>query len=378
MSTDLLKIKTPNVVWLGNHAYVTAPESLEPFLQELRDSEYKVQSMREDPEHTKHYSSTEAMLKAPGGYLWYCSLQDLNRAVCGSCQEYISTVGTRYHGHTCEKCGAILYLDIKDGSRVEFQFKNERQGIFDPELVLAAQEWDADAGWLYLYPEVAEYNRKGYRSFSAEEAQSYLDSHSAHYERIERNGKEVLKMAYHRHGFMEPRNDEDVIEVRDTYDHYWNSRSVKLWHGKEYNEIGNDLPIPESITVYESWHWAPLSPSPRLHEQVMLAAGQIADQGWYHQDGRVGIYEGAWINMRTFVEHFTTLDVAEWDRTRFRTDGPGAIADIAHFCSPDAVITNEPNVGNALIVLGKVMENKPLTKQEAREGKRGLRDFFRR
>lgn len=76
--------------------------------------------------------------------------------------------------------------------------------------------------------------------------------------------------------------------------------------------------------------------------------------------------------MREFVKHFTTLDVKAWDRALFRTDGPGCIEDIAHFCSSAPHIENRPNIGNTLVAAAKELEQKPLSEKECREAWRGL------
>ena len=95
----------------------------------------------------------------------------------------------------------------------------------------------------------------------------------------------------------------------------------------------------ESCSIYETWHWAPLAPSARLHAKVMSAAGQVSRQDYYHQDGRPAFSSLVYGRFEKFIEHFTELDHEEFRNAvrRMRHDGPGFIEDFAAFCSGEEV-----------------------------------------
>ena len=101
----------------------------------------------------------------------------------------------------------------------------------------------------------------------------------------------------------------------------------------------------------------------------------MSDKGYYYQDGRQAFYEGQWKEMAKFVRHFTVLDGDRFDTAwpKFRNSGPGGIDDLAHFCHGNPIVENRPNIGNALVAAGKLMEGQTLTEDEKREGLRGAK-----
>ena len=370
-----LQLKTPGVIWVGWDLYIESPNALIPTLDELRAIGYTVESLREDEYRHKEGTTVEQMEQG-GWSLWYCRLEGIRHGKCKSCQAYISTQGIQSHGHTCENCGAITYLKIQDGSTVRFSFVGERS-YFPPELHMKAYRWDAEQSDLYLYPEPLEYGGLGV--LHGEKAREYLAKHHDKWERVEVDGLSYLKVKYVNSPWTQDHEDVSTIDMSDTSNHYWGHKIVRLWEGKEYGEWDMKFPVPESISVYEAWHWAPLQPSPKLHEEIIHAAGMVSDQGYYYQDGRAAFYAVHWERMRVFVEHFTTLDIDEWDKAanRFRHDGPGAIADIARFCSSSPQITNKPNFGNSIVALGKALSGEKLTDKELEAAADGLRDPHR-
>ena len=371
MNDPDLQFKTPGTVWVGHDLYIDRPEAVQPLLAELREIGYEIKDCREDYRRKEHGVSVEQMEK-DGAYLWYAHLNDIRRGKCGSCQSYISTQGIGHHGHVCEVCGAITYLHIKDGSGVRFSFAGEA-GFLPPQLQMKAYKWDAEQGHLYLYPEPLKSGSWGVRS--GDEALDLLAKHQDKYERVDLDGKALLKMRY-ADSWEAKDHEQDSIEVSEVYDHYWNHKIVRLWEGKEYGEWGN-FPLPESMVIYEAFHWSPLQPSPTLHERIIHAAGMVVDQGYYYQDGRAAFDGIHWQRMRVFVDHFTAIDVTEWDKAehRFRRDGPGAIADIARFCSDNPKITNKPNRGNTLVAMSKIFSGQSLTSEEVDAAKRGMTEW---
>ena len=71
--------------------------------------------------------------------------------------------------------------------------------------------------------------------------------------------------------------------------------------------------------------------------------------------------------MRPFVEHFTELDIGEWDKLMRTADrsGPGMIRTIAAFCAGEsAVVRDEPNMWNLLNGISKFASGRQLDEGE--------------
>lgn len=161
-----------------------------------------------------------------------------------------------------------------------------------------------------------------------------------------------------------------VINTVDILGHKHNFSIVKLYQGKEYSEYGN-LPVEESFSIYEAWHWAPLAPSPSLHEKIIHAAGMVSDAGYYHQDGSAAFYGIHLQRMRLYVEHFTTIPLDRWDAMiqRAPKSGPGMIKTLAAFCQgtdvKNAVFENKPNIGNLIDGFSKMVSGRDITNGES-------------
>ena len=350
-----LTFNTRGATWIADSLYVESPEALDSVLNEIRTVGYNVENLRECDSRAKDGTTVDQMEK-DGWSLWYCSLKDIRYGKCGSCNEYISIRGILSHGHQCEKCGVVTYLDMIEGSRVRFHFAGDEAWF--RHLEMKVYFWDADHGDLYLYPDPIETGSS--ITLSGERAQAYLQEFKDKWEEVVYEGKILYKVKYLNSSYVE---DISTINVSETMKHHWNHKIVTLWNRKEYSEW-ESLPVPECFSIYETWHWAPLQPSPTLHEKIIHAGGMVADQGYYYQDGRTAFYQAHWDRMRTFVDKFTTLSVREWDRQHFRIDGPGAIADIAKFCHNSPQVTNIPNFGNTLVALGKAISGEDISQRE--------------
>lgn len=157
---------------------------------------------------------------------------------------------------------------------------------------------------------------------------------------------------------------------RRHYDEVW------IWQGKEYPEYSQDFPIPRTISIYETWHWALLEPSPTLHEKILSAARQVSDKGFYYQDGRPAFDHRIFDVMGKFVQHFTTLDFTQWQCAsgNFRLSGPGGIDDIANFCHPCPAVENRPNFMNAVLGFHKMAHGGSIEEGEANAMKAAMTD----
>lgn len=379
-------IPTNDAVWVAGDLYCKTPEALEIALETLRTTGYTVTDQRIDGYSIKEGRTTPEQMEQNGWSLWYARLEDIDRGKCKSCQSYISRQGIRMHGHTCEACGEVTFYEMVEGSTISFRFVSTEHGWFDPYLRMTVKRWDTDGGWLYLRREIEP---AGWAMMTPEQAEVYLDEHCDKWELVDEDGQQLIKLRFHMRHFGDPVDDQTVIEPRDIFGHHINYDEVKVWEGKEYSQYAfgdKRLPISESISVYESWHWAPLEASPTLHERIIRAVHHVSDAGYYYQDGRPAWSRRSYEDMGVFVRHFTTLDADKWDREsfRFRLDGPCGIADVARFCHPDAVVENQPNIGNFLVGVNKLMSGDTLVGDETAAFKAAVesdpttQDFMRR
>jgi hypothetical protein len=146
---------------------------------------------------------------------------------------------------------------------------------------------------------------------------------------------------------------------------------VRVWDGIEYDEWDFNFPVPETISIYETWHWAPMPKSPKLHEFIMGALGQVSRQDYYYQDGRAAFSHAQINGMRRFALRYTAITQAEWDAVRWRLDGPGFIAQLAYLCHSAPVIRNEPNMFNTLNALADAASGIKLTDWEVAQAQAG-------
>lgn len=362
-SKDRLDEPMPGVVCIAGSFYVKTPAALRKLLQTLRIIGYKVQDNRKADYLNRENVSVRQMEKN-GWSLWYASFPDNRRGKCCSCNSLISTLGIKAHGHKCEICGEVTYLDIIDGSTIRFSFVPEEGEEYSmADIKMTAQRWDTEAGYLYLYP-TAE---PGLWLRNNDEANEYLHARSDRFEivveKVNGTDQELVKIPYKpRH----LRGDDSVISVNDVHGHHWNHKVVRIWEGQEFDELFGDFPVLESISICETWHWYPRPASPGLHEQIFSAAGRVSRADYYYQDGRPAFWEPQLRNMRLFVKHFTTLDLEKWDQMIRRADrsGPGMIKAVANFCHPRAKVRNDPNIGNLLIGYNKLSNLQSMTDDE--------------
>lgn len=330
-----------SVIWIAGSLYVKTETAMKQLITELKTIGYEVELSEHGTDH------------------WFAKLPDLSRGKCDSCGELISTFGIRSHGHKCEKCGEVTYWKIVDGTVIRFVFiehdeNKESPGMIDISMV--AKYWDTEAGYVYFYPLLS-----GGFWTSAERAQAYFDDNSDKWELVEKDGVELIKMRY-----TQPWDyDICAFEPMDISSHHTktsNHSIVKIWKGVEYGEWSMDFPMPETIGLYGTWKWMPLAASPKIHEEIMHAAGQVSRKDYYYQDGRPFFIDVHWENMSTYIRHFTELDADAFDKAwpRFRRDGPGGIDDLAAWCHPEAEVRNDPNIGSLLVGFGKVLSGEHL------------------
>jgi len=204
-----------------------------------------------------------------------------------------------------------------------------------------------------------------------------LERNKDKFEYIIRRGKLYVAIPYDVYDYN---YDDLVIIISETWGHVNNHDIVNLYKGEEFSEYGR-LPLPESHSIYEAWHWAPLEPSPKLHEKIIHAAGMVSRKDYWYQDGRPAFYDIHFMRMNRFVKHFTSLDYNAWQdmMAHAPVDGPGMIDAIAHFCSDKPEVRDDPNIFNVIngahkIATALATGKNNLTSGEIAAMKRGLED----
>ena len=333
-------IPSEDAIWIRDKLYCKTPQGLQITLDTLRGLGYTIEDLR-DPKGS--YSSTRKgeitaeEMELHGHALWFAHLETIRYGKCNSCHSYIKTFGIHSHGHTCEVCDAVTYLELVEGSGLKFRFEDDGRGWLEPDVIMNVKRWDVEEGYLYL-------ERTGREdvsafTFDAEQTNAYLAANTDKWEAVEEDGRSLIKVRHQLRLPVPNFTPETVLDVKDSWGSYINYTSVKLWEGKEFN---SQFPVPESIHLYEPWHWAPLDSSPTLHAEVIEAAGPVANLAYYTRDRQQPWRRDIYKVMGIFLRHFTTLDADKWDREsqQFRLDPLGAIIDVAQFCDPESRIAN--------------------------------------
>lgn len=239
------------IIPIGDKLHVETQPALEILLKELKQIGYTIKDLRESNYRKDGYVSVETMEKN-GWPLWEASL-DVRRGKCKSCNGFIELSCIQSHGHRCELCGAVTYYEIIDGSEIRFSFveKVESYSFFD--ISMKARRWDTETGYLYLYPEVADG-----LWLRGEAAEQYFKAKKDEWEEVEEDGRKFIKLRY-----IDPVNTDEapVIKISEIFGHYSNHEIVLVWEGKEYDEFSPDFPVPQSISIHETWHWPQAPPT---------------------------------------------------------------------------------------------------------------------
>ncbi len=294
-----ITIASEDALWFGQRLYCKTPEALEVALATLRDIGYIVDDKKADGEEHERTS-------------WYAHL-DVDRIRCKSCKQFIEQRGVAATGHVCELCGEITYIELGAGSIVSIEFAQheDERGMFSPEITLEVASWDYENGLLYLESEPLQGNR--FSSVTGEKAQAYLAKHASEWQYVELEGHKVIQLQYWpSHKRYADEQFKNLISVGHNGPPLRRNYSeVKVWEGKEYEGPFGRLPIPDSITVYETWHWAPRATDHELYKYVISAGGQRSDASWYRSTDPTW-NRPTFERMGEYIRHFTTLDADRW------------------------------------------------------------------
>ena len=382
LTSNLLNLGIEGIVEIPQCGlYAKSPEALEVLFALLEGLGYEVKDCGKDERGRR---PSRHIQEQQGWYLWHASLKDdvsVQKGKCGSCGSYIDLRGIRTHKHACEVCGAYTYLDFERGSKIQFSFAEDmshERGMFS-DIGMIIYDHDESIGSLLLHPEPVD--EKGFGKLNREKAKKVLEANSKQYRRIparlpkgvrkhirrlkaegRHSEAEDIKLKFgRRYGVpviaipYDPCSGRvGVISTTSLSGGRSNHRIVKLYKDKEYGEW-DSLPLPESYSIYEAWHWMPAtSDDGLLHEKIIKSAGMVTDCGYYYQNGRREFYEIHLLRMRLYVENFTNIPIETWDEFILGADksGPGMIKEMAAFCqgvtSREAVYENKPNMGNLI------------------------------
>lgn len=302
-------INAKGAVQIGGDIFCKTPGAVQDVLSDLREFDYVKVTQ---PDHTDKWPS------------WNAGLDIVRKGKCNSCHSLISTAGIDSHGHTCEACGEATYLLIPEESTVCFFFGFDELAGFGPKLSMKVIRWDYEEGWLYLEPALLESRERGV--VHGEQGEQYLNKYSSHWELVEINGTEALKVRFTNDNNHDYRRDIGPSHLES----YKNYKIVKVWKGTEHDWP----PLRESVTIYEAWRWTPLEQTPTLYEEVIHSVHMVSRVEYYTPDQPIW-QPGHYKEMGTFIRHFTTLDADKWDQLSpsFPLDGPGGVEAVKAFCS---------------------------------------------
>jgi hypothetical protein len=224
---------------MEKNIYCKSEEEFEKMLNELREKGYLFE---DDAIHDT--------------YWWGKLSEDVLQRVgkCGFCNSYINIRGVKAHGRKCENCGETISLNVKEGDRVRFFFRDSMEMFSDIELIV--HSYDMDTKTIRFYAEIPE-QKVSLGAKTIEQVQEKLDMFSNDSVKEVIEGKNVLAFFYPMNGSLTEETKINFAEVRGGKNDYCggfqNADVVLLYEGKEYGEFGFNLPIPDSVTVYKDW-----------------------------------------------------------------------------------------------------------------------------
>lgn len=324
-----------------------------------------------------------------GWALWFGKLSDKvfqRKAECGSCKSLIDILGVQTHGHKCQKCNQPTYLEWVNGGEISFSVVDDTSPSFRrPNFVIHSYDKDKQSLNLYVDPaDCSQRKDRRMRNFDLTPEQSKdlvpeLTKKFPQTFKLQKIGGVKVLTVNHKDDHYVHEHGINTSHIEGSVQNY---RIVKLFGGKEFKEW-DSIPIPETVSLYEAWHWAPLKPSPGLYEKIMSAARQVSRKDYYYQDGRPAFVKKQLDWMLKFVEHFTTLDSNEVGK-HITPDmsGPGLIDALAKATGHENHIKTESNIFNGLILMDKINRNlhglaTEITPEEAEVGAEAIADDIR-
>lgn len=246
-----------------------------------------------------------------GWSLWYASVP--RKGVCGSCDSLISMEGIGADGHECEVCGDYTFLFITDGGLARFRIIDDKENKVGA-LSLVIHSYDDDQKQINFYRnknDCPNIKKSGFICDSIKPSYKKLDDAIEMFPETFTKGKiggiKIISTPLDIHSDSE----EDLkmrIDIEKLDAAKENYKEVMLLKEKKF-ESGWDLPVPRSVSIYESWHWAPLEPGQKLFKKVLLTVGIPPGKGRWREGVTIG--RERIDGIVKFIDEFSTIDVKE-------------------------------------------------------------------
>lgn len=386
------------IVYICGDLHAKTPEALAAVLEHLSE-DYDVKNCMEDERPHRG---------------WYARLKDSvlqRKAKCEYCGHLNDMLGCRVHGFTCKGCNKVIYREYLPKAHIEFAFDEDEKCRV---LRFLIHSYNMDEKALYVYAKPQKSNR--FFRLEPAAAVKVLEQFKHCYEEVtDEKGIKLLKffmprgcgMVYEDENGNKQRLKINTYEVGrppakyllddkgnkvvgkygcpvyahdETTDRQFYTE-VQLFKGQEIQGGGDwDLPVNASYMVYDTYKNAPAPRNKNLSRAILHAARQVADCGYYYQDGSQAFYDGNMEQMAKYIEHFTDLDVKDFRKFwRFAAkDGPGFIQDLAFWVQEqtgiEQYVENRPNVMNVMIGMHKALSGQRLSYREMKAMKDGLAD----
>lgn len=403
-----------NTVLIMNHIYPKTRSAYLQTLEGLQDGGYSI------PDHAKIKAGEDEKEAL------FFTLGDIGAAECGSCDSVISSRGVKVHNHPCECCGQPTCVTYRKGGAIRFRFigADGRYVGNDISFRIYGYNEHEEGDWndllLYAAPLLKDYTepttgrslRIGLMGVDSEaEAQNLLEE-AARQKLYRRSlvidpetGQDVpvIILKHHKSRLLQKGSVFDTAELVGGID---NHRLIKIWNGRKYGDW-DKLPVPETLHLsrrYMNGFKHSLA-EPNIHETIMGAAGQVSRADYYHQEGRAAFGREAFERMSHFVNHCVDVPFAEWQdflsglKGRIQKPqslsgdfgayvfnsvrgGFGASGRYQNISGPDFIyalaewagkmsdgrrkkVRDEPNIGNALEGVWKIINGQTLGAAEA-------------
>lgn len=384
------------IVSIAHNLHATSQEALDAAINQL-SQDYDIENCMDDKTHPHRG--------------WFASLKKdvcQSMAKCEYCNHLNETLGCKVHGFTCKGCGKVIYQEYLHKSTVDFYIRNDPNAT---KLRFMIHSYDNSTKTLFVYDKP----QKSHHWFSASLAttRELMNKHNDFYERVKGpNGEKLLKI------YCPKRMDDDVkinvaeisrppgIHRKDekgewimdgTYLKYPKSfydetnrrqfyTEVEVYKGQEFTNLWGvpgcgSIPVPNTVMIYDTFKDAPAKRNNKLSRRILQVTGQVADCGYYYQDGSTAFIDVHFKWMATFIKYFTDLDAQKFEKEFLpvcAVDGPGFIQDLAFWVEEqtgvEQYVENRSNFCNTINAIANVFNGKKLSYREQKAAVFGLKN----
>lgn len=335
------------VVSIAHNLYCTSPEAEMSLLEILKD-DYDVET-----KDRYHYAKLKkTVYKA-------C-------AKCNHCGHLNDRFGCLCHGFTCAGCKKVIYREYIHGAKISFSFWDDRRSS---QMTFLIHSYENEILRVYAKPQ----KPRSLFGLNPQQVGDHLKKFPGCYLEMTIDGKKLL--AFHlpvnrdgskinlSHIDNPPlkkvrRNGKIEYEGEEKCQHI----EVFVYKGKEFD---GDLPVRQSFHVYP---YRKAAVDKNLSRNILHAAGQSADCGYYYQDNREAFCNIQLEWMARYVDNFTDMKNFRKFLKKAPRSGPGFICALAKWVEVHTgvpqYVENKPNVINAVIGCHKVFNGENLHRNE--------------